>query len=58
MQLIEVTDDSLARQFIDVNVIMNRNDPNYIRPLDKDINEIFDRKKIRPSAMQRSPDGS
>ncbi len=45
MQLIEVTNESLAREFIEVNVLMNRNDPNYIRPLDKDIHEIFDPKK-------------
>ena len=45
MQLIEVTSESLAREFIEVNVLMNRNDPNYIRPLDKDIHEIFNPKK-------------
>lgn len=44
MQLIEVTDKSLARQFIEVNVLINQDDPNYIRPLDKDINNVFDRK--------------
>lgn len=44
MQLIEVTDKSLARQFIQVNVLINQHDPNYIRPLDKDINDVFDRK--------------
>lgn len=45
MELIEVTNDSLARQFIEVNVLMNRNDPNYVRPLDKDINDIFNSTK-------------
>jgi hypothetical protein len=45
MQLIEVTDDSLARQFVEVNVLINRNDPNYIRPLDKDIHAVFDPQK-------------
>jgi hypothetical protein len=45
MHLIEVTDDSLARQFILVNVQINKNDPNYIRPLDKDINDVFDDSK-------------
>jgi hypothetical protein len=56
MQLIEVTDESLAREFIEVNVIINRNDPHYIRPLDKDINEIFDPKKnktLRHAAITR-----
>ncbi len=45
MQLIEVTDKKLAKEFIRVNVELNKNDPNYIRPLDKDINEVFDPKK-------------
>jgi len=45
MQLIEVTDKALAEDFIRVNVLINRNNPNYIRPLDKDINDVFDPKK-------------
>src|SRR5438105_2699943 len=42
MQLIEVTDKKSARGFIEVNVLINKNNPNYIRPLDKDIIGIFD----------------
>jgi hypothetical protein len=45
MQLIEVRDKQSAREFIEVNVLINKNDPNYIRPLDKDINDVFDPKK-------------
>jgi hypothetical protein len=45
MQLIEVTGPKLAEEFIEVNVLVNRNVPNYIRPLEKDINEVFDEKK-------------
>lgn len=45
MQLIEVSDDEMAREFLQVNVDINRGNPNYIRPLDKDINEVFDPKK-------------
>jgi hypothetical protein len=45
MQLIEVNTAQLAKDFIAVNVIINKNDPNYIRPLEKDIHEVFDRKK-------------
>jgi len=45
MQLVEVSDKKTAREFLDVNVLINKNDPNYIRPLDKDINEVFDAKK-------------
>lgn len=45
MNLIEVDTPALARDFIKVNVLINQNDPNYIRPLDKDINEVFDKEK-------------
>jgi hypothetical protein len=45
MQLIEVHDKLTAKEFIRVNVEIYKNDPNYIRPLDKDINEVFDQKK-------------
>lgn len=45
MQLTEVTTPQLARDFIRVNVELYKNDPNYIRPLDKDINEVFDADK-------------
>jgi hypothetical protein len=45
MQLIEVTDDMTARAFLQVNADLHQNDPNYIRPLDKDVNEVFDEKK-------------
>ncbi len=42
MQLTEVSNAKLANDFINVNVEINKNDPNYIRPLDKDINQVFD----------------
>jgi hypothetical protein len=45
MQLIEVTDSQGATDFIRINVEINRNDPNYIRPLEKDIHDVFDPKK-------------
>jgi hypothetical protein len=45
MQLVEVTDKKLANVFLRVNVTLNKNTPNYIRPLDKDIHEVFDAKK-------------
>lgn len=45
MQLIEVTNKETAQEFIEVNVLINKNDPKYIRPLDKDINEVFDHQK-------------
>jgi hypothetical protein len=45
MQLSEVTTTKGAEEFIQVNVEINKKDPNYIRPLDKDIRETFDKKK-------------
>ncbi|HLY70443.1 MAG TPA: hypothetical protein VKR53_11995, partial [Puia sp.] len=45
MQLIEVTDKFTAKDFLAVNVQLNSIDPNYIRPLDKDVNEVFDPEK-------------
>ena len=45
MQLIPVTDKATAKQFIQVAVELYKNDKNWIRPLDKDINEVFDRKQ-------------
>lgn len=45
MQIIEVTNSSLAKEFIRVNVLIHKDNPNYIRPLDKDINDVFDQKK-------------
>jgi hypothetical protein len=45
MQLIEIKDKKAAKDFIGVNVEINKSNPNYIRPLDKDIHEVFDPKK-------------
>ena len=45
MQLTEVKDHRAAKEFILVNVMMNKDNPNYIRPLEKDIYEVFDPKK-------------
>ncbi|MBS1565592.1 MAG: hypothetical protein JST39_14480 [Bacteroidetes bacterium] len=45
MHLTEVTNPALAQAFLQANVVLNRNNPNYIRPLDKDIEQVFDPKK-------------
>lgn len=44
MQLTEVSNLSLVREFIQVNVELNRKNPSYIRPIDKEVNEVFDPK--------------
>jgi hypothetical protein len=45
MQLIPVTDTATARAFLQTSVDLNKHDPQWIRPLDKDINDVFDKEK-------------
>jgi hypothetical protein len=42
MQLTEVSNPALAGEFIQANVLLNRKDSGYIRPIDKEIEEVFD----------------
>ncbi len=44
MHLTEVSSPQLAADFIKANIVINKGNANYIRPLDKDINEVFDEK--------------
>jgi hypothetical protein len=45
MTIMEVTTPALEKGFIETNVLLNQASPAYIRPLDKDIREVFDEKK-------------
>ena len=45
MQIIEVANTETAREFLQVAVQLYKNDTNWIQPLDKDINDVFDSKK-------------
>lgn len=45
MQLIEVNTPELAQEFLMVQVKLYKKDPNYIRPLNKDVEAVFDPKK-------------
>ncbi|MGB5005483.1 MAG: hypothetical protein WBO39_00995 [Ferruginibacter sp.] len=45
MQIIPVTDNITATEFIQTSVVILKNDPSWVRPLDKDINEVFDKTK-------------
>ena len=47
MQLIEVNTAGTANDFIKINVLLNRNNPNYIRPLDNEVSDVFDSSKNR-----------
>ncbi|MET0393631.1 MAG: hypothetical protein ABW019_10845 [Chitinophagaceae bacterium] len=42
MELIAVTDEAGERDFLLVNTELNKKDPNYIHPLEKDIRDVFD----------------
>ena len=45
MQMHEVKNDADRKLFLQLAVDLYKNDPNYIRPLDKDIEEVFDPEK-------------
>ncbi len=45
MQLFPVSDITSAREFLKVPLIIYKNDPHFIQPLDKDINDVFDSRK-------------
>lgn len=45
MQLIPVTDSATAGEFLLAPVVLHGSDPNWVRPLDKDINDVFDKEK-------------
>jgi hypothetical protein len=42
MRIKEIINEEDARLFLEVPVALYRNDPEWIRPLDKDINDVFD----------------
>jgi hypothetical protein len=42
MQLIEVTDTATEKDFLKVNALLNKHNPAYIRPLDKEVKDVFD----------------
>lgn len=45
MKIIEVNHPNLVRQFLDLPLALYKNQPNWIRPLDNDIEAVFDPKK-------------
>lgn len=45
MQLVPVSDKKLAKEFLLLPLKIYKDDPNYIRPLDKDIEDVFDPEK-------------
>ncbi len=45
MQVIEVKNRSASNDFLKVNVLMNRPNPKYIRPLNNEVNDVFNPEK-------------
>lgn len=45
MHLFPVLNKTSAKEFLEVPLIIYKNDPNFIRPLDKDVNDVFDTEK-------------
>lgn len=45
MELIEVTTPQLEDIFIETGYLINKDFPNYIRPIDKEVKEVFDKAK-------------
>ncbi len=45
MKIIEVIDKNTAKEFLHLPIRLYKEDSNWIRPLDKDIEDVFDRKK-------------
>jgi hypothetical protein len=45
MQLFSVTDSAAAKDFLKVPLNIYKQDPDFIQPLDKDINDVFDPEK-------------
>jgi len=45
MNLFPVSDKASAKEFLKVPLILYKDDPNFIQPLDKDINDVFDPEK-------------
>jgi hypothetical protein len=45
MKLLQVSDKITEKEFLEVPLNIYTGDPNYIRPLDKDINDVFDQEK-------------
>jgi GNAT superfamily N-acetyltransferase len=42
MRVVEVNTPGLVREFLALNALMNQDNPNYIRPLDNEVEQVFD----------------
>ncbi len=58
MEIVIVNNEKTARQFIEVHVLLNKHIPEWIRPLDKDIEQVFDPKKNKAFRQESAYAGS
>jgi hypothetical protein len=52
MQIVEVNNTHTAQEFLQINRTLNRHNPCYISPLDNEVSEVFDPKKITYSSSE------
>ena len=54
ISIIEVNSPHLEKEFLLINASLNKSNPNYIRPLDNEVNQVFDRShnKLFKAAMR------
>jgi hypothetical protein len=45
MNIIEVTSATTEKAFLAINAELNQGNPNYIRPLDNEVKQVFDSSK-------------
>ena len=45
MKIVEVNTPTLVKAFVEINVSLNKHNPFYIRPIDKEVLEVFDPSK-------------
>ena len=45
MQILEVTSGKLEKEFLQINATVHAGNPHYIRPLDKEVKEVFNENK-------------
>ena len=45
MKIVEVNSAALANAFIEINAQIHQGNPHYIRPLNKEVAEVFDQNK-------------
>ena len=45
INIVEVNTPALEKEFLEINATLNKTNPHYIRPLDNEVLQVFDRNK-------------